>query len=205
MAEGHEGGFAGVYPVLRALEEAGRIRRGYFVEGLGAAQFALSGAIERLRAMREPAGGAEGPTTVHVLAAADPANPYGAALAWPRRDESDRRPLQRAAGASVVLVDGSPALYVERGGRSLQTLPPFDDPAIARTALAALGALVGEGRERELVVTRIDGAPVADSPHRKTLLEAGFSAGYRGLVLRDRRSGRDAVRTAPTPTQLRRN
>jgi ATP-dependent helicase Lhr and Lhr-like helicase len=188
MAEGTEGGFAAVYPVLRALEEAGRIRRGYFVEGLGAAQFALGGAVERLRSLREPAAGRGDAPTVHLLAAADPANPYGAALPWPRRGEADRRPLQRAAGAAVVLVDGVAALYVERGGRALQTLPAFDDPAIADAALAALGSLPSEGRERELVITRIDGEPVAGSPHRETLLRSGFAAGYRGLVLRASRS-----------------
>src|SRR5207342_3648716 len=96
--EGVDGGFAAVYPVLRAMEEAGRIRRGYFVDGLGAAQFALAGALDRLRAVRDAADpSASG--TVHLLAAADPANPYGAALPWPRRGEADRRPLQRAAGA----------------------------------------------------------------------------------------------------------
>jgi ATP-dependent Lhr-like helicase len=205
MAEGHDGGFAGVYPVLRALEEAGRIRRGYFVEGLGAAQFALSGAFERLRAMREPAGGAEGPIAVHLLAAADPANPYGAALPWPRRDDADRRPFQRAAGAAVVHVDGTAVVYVERGGRSLQTLPAFDDPAIARIAVSALGGLLGDGRERELVVTKIDGVPVGESAHRETLIEAGFSAGYRGLVLRDRRPLTAGARTPPTQSRLRRN
>ena len=98
MAEGTEGGFSGVYPMLRALEESGRIRRGYFVEGLGAAQFALAGALERLRAVREPASTTGDAPVVHLLAAADPANPYGAAVPWPRRGETDRRPLQRAAG-----------------------------------------------------------------------------------------------------------
>jgi ATP-dependent Lhr-like helicase len=184
MAEGHEGGFAGIYPVLRALEEAGRIRRGYFVEGLGAAQFALAGAIERLRAVREDGGEHAEHRTVHVLAAADPANPYGAALPWPRRGEADRRPLQRAAGASVVLVGGQAALYVERGGRGLQTLPAFDDPDIANAAARALGRLVGEGRDRELILVKVDGLPVAESPHRAALLSVGFTAGYRGLVLR---------------------
>jgi ATP-dependent Lhr-like helicase len=184
MAEGHEGGFAGVYPVLRALEEAGRIRRGYFVEGLGAAQFALAGAIERLRAVREAGGESSDGQVVRVLAAADPANPYGAALPWPHRGETDRRPLQRAAGASVVLVDGRAVLYVERGGRTLQTLPAFDDPEIAFAALRALSRLVGEGRDRELVLVKVDGLPVAESPHRAMLLSAGFTAGYRGLVLR---------------------
>jgi ATP-dependent helicase Lhr and Lhr-like helicase len=188
MAEGHEGGFAAVYPVLRALEESGRIRRGYFVEGLGAAQFALPGAVERLRALRDTPSGIGDPAIVQVLAATDPANPYGAALPWPRRGDDDRRPFQRAAGASVVLVDGIAALYLDRGGRSMQTLPAFDDPAVAGSALAGLRAQLGtdrqDRRERELVVTRVDGTAVADSPHRETLARAGFAPGYRGLVLR---------------------
>jgi ATP-dependent Lhr-like helicase len=186
MAEGLEGGFAGLYPVLRALEEAGRIRRGYFVEGLGAAQFALAGAIDRLRAARDTTTAEGEAPQVRVLAAADPANPYGAALPWPRRSEEDRRPLMRSAGAYVVLVDGVAALYVERGGRSIQTLPAFDEPRVSAAALAALRALIGPGRERELVIARIDGDPVASAPARELLLEAGFSAGYRGLVLRER-------------------
>ena len=159
--EGIDGGFAAVYPVLRAMEEAGRIRRGYFVDGLGAAQFALAGALDRLRAAREPAdppvGGA-----VHLLAAADPANPYGAALPWPRRGETDRRPLQRAAGAYVVLVDGVAALYLERGGATLQTLPAADDPDVARgRGPRARRALVADGRIRELVIRKVDGEDVA--------------------------------------------
>jgi ATP-dependent Lhr-like helicase len=181
--EGVEGGFAGVYPILRALEEAGRIRRGYFVDGLGAAQFALAGALDRLRAAREPADRpAEG--AVHLLAAADPASPYGAALPWPRRGETDRRPLQRAAGAYVVLVDGVAALYLERGGSTLQTLAPADEPSIAATGMRALGTLVTTGRTRELVIRKVDGLPVGESPFRDQLLAAGFSAGYRGLTIR---------------------
>ena len=124
------------------------------------------------------------PPLVHVLAAADPANPYGAALAWPRRGDDDRRPLPRAAGASVVLVDGAPVLYLERGGRSLQTLPAFDDPATATLAVTGLRGLVVDGREREIVVGRVDGLAVAESPHRSRLVEAGFVPGYRGLALR---------------------
>ena len=134
-SEGLDGGFSAVYPVLRALEDAGRIRRGYFVDGLGAAQFALSGALDRLRATRDPAV-VNGGRTIHLLAAADPAQPYGAALAWPRRGETDRRPLQRAAGAYVVLVDGVAALYLERGGATLQTLPAADDPEIGASPRA---------------------------------------------------------------------
>jgi ATP-dependent Lhr-like helicase len=185
--EGIEGGFAAVYPVLRAMEEAGRIRRGYFVDGLGAAQFALAGALDRLRAARDPA---DPPTSgaAHLLAAADPANPYGAALAWPRRGETDRRPLQRAAGAYVVLVDGVAALYLERGGSTIQTLPAADDPSVAVTSFRALAALLADGRVRELVIRKVDGEEVGASPLRPSLLEAGFVAGYRGLALRPPRT-----------------
>jgi ATP-dependent Lhr-like helicase len=179
-AEGLEGGFSAVYPVLRALEEAGRIRRGYFVEGLGGAQFALAGAIDRLRSAREPSAERQ----VYVLAAADPANPYGAGLAWPRRDEADRRPLQRAAGAYTVLVDGEAVLYVDRGGTSLQTLPAFADEEKALVAARALRGLLSDGRFRELVISKVDGEAVSGSPSRDVLLAAGFGAGYRGLVLR---------------------
>ena len=182
IAEGVEGGFASVYPILRALEEAGRIRRGYFVDGLGAAQFALAGAIDRLRAVREPDAVRR---RVDLLAAADPAQPYGAALAWPRRGDDDRRPFQRAAGAHVVLVDGSAVLYVERGGRGLVTFPAADDPERATPALAALAGLLGDGRLRELVITRVDGMPLGpDHPWRARLTSAGFVPGYRGLALR---------------------
>ena len=182
-SEGIEGGFSAVYPILRALEEAGRIRRGYFVDGLGAAQFALAGAIERLRTMRDPAR-SPAERDVHLLAAADPANPYGAAIPWPRRGEDDRRPLQRAAGAYVVLVDGVAAIYLERGGGTLQTLPAADDPDVAETAARALRGLVDDRRVRELVITKVDGLPIAESPFRELLVAAGFGQGYRGLVLR---------------------
>jgi len=185
-SEGIAGGFSAVYPILRAMEEAGRIRRGYFVDGLGAAQFALAGALDRLRATREAA---EGPdrASVHLLAATDPANPYGAAIPWPRRDEADRRPLQRAAGAYVALVDGLAVTYLERGGTTLQTLAPADDPASAAAALRSLATLVADGRLHELVIRKVDGLPVAESPWRDALLAAGFAPGYRGLTLRGTR------------------
>jgi len=181
--EGVEGGFSAVYAVLRALEDAGRIRRGYFVDGLGAAQFAQAGALERLRAMREPAR-SPGERDVHLLAAADPANPYGAAIPWPRRGEDDRRPLQRAAGAYVVLVDGVAVLYLERGGGTIQTLPAADDPEVAETAIRALSGLLDDRRVRELIITKVDGLPVGGSPFRERLIAAGFSPAYRGLTLR---------------------
>jgi ATP-dependent Lhr-like helicase len=192
-SEGVDGGFSAVYPVLRAMEDAGRIRRGYFVDGLGAAQFAVTGALDRLRAVRE---GSDPPAEgeVVLLAAADPANPYGAALPWPRRGASDRRPYQRAAGAYVVLVDGLAALYVDRGGSSIGVLPAADEPDVAVAAARSLRTLVVDGRVRELVIRKVDGEDVATSPFRPTLLEAGFVAGYRGLLLRGDRPG--SARTA---------
>jgi ATP-dependent Lhr-like helicase len=197
--EAVEGGFAGVYPVLRMLEEGGRIRRGYFVDGLGAAQFALPGAVDRLRALRDLPGDDAGERgrSVYLLAAADPANPYGAALSWPRRDDLDRRPFQRAAGAYVVLVGGEAAIYLERGGTSIATFPAASDAAVLDAALRGLGALVAHGRVRELVLTKADGEPVATSPLRDALLAAGFVAGYRGLVLRAVAAGATGDRTYP--------
>ena len=187
-AEGVAGGFPAVYPVLRAMEEAGRIRRGYFVDGLGAAQFALPGAVDRLRSLREP----DTIPQAHLLAATDPANPFGAALLWPRRGDDDRRPLARAAGAYVVIVEGDAALYVERGGTAYQTLPAADDSGVASIAIRSLAALAEDGRVREVVVTRVDGLPVAESPMRQAFLAAGFTPAYRGLVLRG--AGREATR-----------
>ncbi|MEX1170248.1 MAG: DEAD/DEAH box helicase [Chloroflexota bacterium] len=197
-SEGVDGGFSALYPVLRAMEDAGRIRRGYFVDGLGAAQFAVAGALDRLRAVRE---GSDPPAEgqVVLLAAADPANPYGAALPWPRRGENDRRPYQRAAGAYVVLVDGIAALYVERGGSSIQVLPASDDPDVGLVAARSLRTLVVDGRVRELVIRKVDGEDVASSPFRPTLLDAGFVAGYRGLLLRGDRPGSPQAASAASP------
>jgi ATP-dependent Lhr-like helicase len=185
-AEGVPGGFGAIYPILRELEEHGRVRRGYFVEGLGGAQFALPGAVDRLRAERaDPSGDRNGPATTLVLAATDPANPYGATLAWPRANDDDRRVLARAAGAYVVLNDGEPTLYLERGGKSLQTLPAFAaSDAAAGASLRALHSLVLDGRFRTLQVERIDGVAAAESPHRDRLTAAGFRQGYRGMTAR---------------------
>jgi ATP-dependent Lhr-like helicase len=183
MGEGTEGGFAGVYPVLRALEEKGRIRRGYFVAGLGAAQFALPGAVDRLRAARPASegGGRREPGPPVVLAATDPAQPYGAALPWP---DTAGRPA-RAAGALVVLVEGEPVVFVERGGRSLWTFPAAPEHPDWPEALARR---VEEGRVRSHEVQTVDGDPVRTSPLADALRAAGFADGYRGLVMR-RRSG----------------
>jgi ATP-dependent Lhr-like helicase len=178
------GGFGTVYPVLREMEERGRLRRGYFVEGLGGAQFALPGAVDRLRAERADPGGDREAGRTLLLAASDPAQPYGAALPWPREGEDDRRPLQRAAGAYVVLHDGEPVLYLERGGKSVLTFPPFAMPAAADAAIAALRSLVTDGRVRSLQLERVDGVPVAESLARDRLAAAGFRQTYRGWTLR---------------------
>jgi ATP-dependent Lhr-like helicase len=184
-SEGVVGGFGGVYPVLRAMEERGRVRRGYFVEGLGGAQFALAGAVDRLRATRGPEDEPGSPSArTLVLAATDPANPYGAALPWPRDDQRGSRSPARVAGAYVVLDEGRPVLYLERGGRSLVTFAPFDDVETAERAVTALATLVSEGRLRTLQVERIDGEAAATSPLRTRLDALGFRQAYRGLVLR---------------------
>ena len=191
-AERIAGGFAAVYPVLRAMEEAGQCRRGYFVEGLGGAQFALPGAVDRMRALAErprpgdPAARASLPAErAVVLAAADPAQPYGAALPWPERPgeaPTSHRP-GRKAGALTVLVDGSLVLYVERGGRTL--LSWTDDVERLDLAAAALAAAVRAGALGRLTVERADGLRAGgDSPLTLALEAAGFRPTPRGLRLR---------------------
>jgi ATP-dependent Lhr-like helicase len=183
MAEGLAGGFSSVYPVLKAMEEAGRARRGYFVEGLGAAQFALPGAVDRLRAAREldPDKGPE----IVVLAAADPAQPYGASLPWPRDAEAERLPLARVPGAYLVMIDGEAALYVERNGRGLVTLPAMADPGVGSLAVSALRRLLGpSGPLRELRLERVDRVPPAESALAGALQALGFRPSYRSWLLR---------------------
>jgi ATP-dependent Lhr-like helicase len=217
-AERVPGGFAAVYPVLRAMEETGQCRRGYFVEGLGAAQFALPGAVDRMRALAStqapaapgqdppdpdlwsapppvPAGqgwtgqpggsGRTGPAVpATVLAAADPAQPYGAALSWPPRPDetaAGHRP-GRKAGAIVVLRDGDLVLYVERGGKTL--LSWTDDPAVLEPCAAALADAVRNGALGRVTVEKADGGAVHDSPLARALESAGFRPTPRGLRLR---------------------
>jgi ATP-dependent Lhr-like helicase len=205
-AERITGGFAAVYPVLRAMEEAGQCRRGYFVEGLGGAQFALPGAVDRMRAVADPHGlpgspqggtggmvpprdrgvpGGRPPGQALVLAAADPAQPYGAALPWPDRPgetPASHRP-GRKAGALTVLVDGSLVLYVERGGRTL--LSWTEDVEVLAPATAALAAAVRAGALGRLTVERADGLRAGgDSPLTQALETAGFRPTPRGLRLR---------------------
>ena len=229
-AERLPGGFAGVYPVLRAMEETGQCRRGYFVEGLGAAQFALPGAVDRMRAMAgdlvTPGATAQEATTPGapdpsewetpgdwnvpaqsrgpgqsagwnqppgrrvpsvrpvVLAAADPAQPYGAALPWPQRpdDSPTGHKPGRKAGALVILANGTLVLYVERGGKTL--LSWTDDPALLEPCAAALAAAVREGALGRMTVEKTDGETVRDTPLARALQSAGFRPTPRGLRLR---------------------
>jgi ATP-dependent Lhr-like helicase len=233
-AERLPGGFAAVYPVLRAMEETGQCRRGYFVEGLGAAQFALPGAVDRMRAMAGdlvtpgspgpqatpgsmpdpsewetpgewlvPAQSRDqrGPGQQHadwnqpparrvpsvrpvVLAAADPAQPYGAALPWPQRpdDSATGHKPGRKAGALIILANGALVLYVERGGKTL--LSWTDDPALLEPCAAALAAAVREGALGRMTVEKTDGETVRDTPLARALQSAGFRPTPRGLRLR---------------------
>ncbi|GAA3084682.1 DEAD/DEAH box helicase [Pseudonocardia yunnanensis] len=205
------GGFAAVYKVLRAMEDSGRARRGYVVEGLGAAQFAVPGAIDRLRSLSQPDGSVPTPAPDHgfgpeehgygadrlytgpagsdgaglprvVLAAADPAQPYGAALPWSATVGDTKHRPGRKAGALVVLVDGAPVLYVERGGRSLLSFT-VDRSRLAAGAQALAGA-VHEGWLGSLAVERADGVGSLGSELAEVLTDAGFRVTPKGLRLR---------------------
>jgi ATP-dependent helicase Lhr and Lhr-like helicase len=207
LAEGIKGGFAMLYDTLANLETLGICRRGYFIEGMGGAQFALPGAVERLRAGRSPLDGDAGAgglgtslsarehARTLVIAAADPAQPYGAALPWPKREGQERRP-SRVAGAYVVTVADLPVLYVERGGRGLLTLTDTSSTAataggpgageqghVVIEALGALAEAVRAGRVGKLALERIDGEPAIASQLAGTLLELGFHSGPRRLTL----------------------
>ena len=207
VAEKSPGGFSAVYSVLKAFEEAGRVRRGYFVEGLGAAQFAAPGAVDRMRALAAeqpktdeplwetpvPGGWDASPyaqkqrqrrdeARAVVLAATDPANPYGAALPWPDTTAEGGHKPGRKAGALVVLVDGALVLYVERGGKTLLSFEASDSclgPAVDALALA-----VRDGALGKLTVTKADGEAALTSPLGLALEAAGFRPTPRGLRLR---------------------
>jgi ATP-dependent helicase Lhr and Lhr-like helicase len=182
LAENIPGGFATLYPVLRGLEEAGRVRRGYFVAGLGGSQFALPGALERLRALRDGTPWDEGASAV-VLAATDPANPYGAALPWPR--EGPARAM-RAAGAHVALVDGELVAYLGRGEREIALFLPADEPQrseAARALARGLASWAAAGDRRALGWSVVGGEPIARSVLAPFLLEAGFVPSGPGLRL----------------------
>ena len=185
-AEGIAGGFASVYEILKAMEDSGRVRRGYFVAGQGGVQFALPGADERLRARRNPAEKAP----VVVLSAVDPANPYGASLPWPSRgDDADAGRLARAVGAYVVIADGSLIGYLSRSGQVLTTIVPEAEPlrSHAPRALAeALVAWAGHSRLRAFYLAHIDAVDARAHPYAAEFLRAGFVDGGKALLLRAR-------------------
>ncbi|HEX2167271.1 MAG TPA: DEAD/DEAH box helicase [Longimicrobiales bacterium] len=174
------GGFGSVYNVLRSMEDAGKLRRGYFVEGLGGSQFAWPGIVDRLRRERDAAP--EG--TAVALAATDPANPYGWLLPWPAltADEGTSG-ARRAAGVTVVLVDGIPVLYLNRDGRRLRTFADATEQNITR-ALPALRTVARARSARMLNIEQIDGTSALDSPLRPLLRAAGFESDYRFMRLR---------------------
>jgi ATP-dependent Lhr-like helicase len=176
-SEGVAGGFSGVYHVLKAMEDAGRVRRGYFVAGLGGAQFALPAALDQLRSMREPP---EEPRAV-ILAATDPANPYGSTIKWPEREGGGPT---RTAGALVVLVDGFLAAYLRRGERELLLFAPEEEPQRSRLIRAAARALAELSAPRGMLVSEIDGAPATTHRAAPLFVEAGFAITAMGLQRR---------------------
>jgi len=178
-AENVIGGFSAVYPVLKAMEEAGRLRRGYFVAGLGATQFAMPGAVDLLRSLRDEN---DDPETL-LLASTDPANPYGAILKWPGEG------LSRSVGSSVILVDGALACWIGRGEKQIATFIPEDEPSrsrVARAVAKALASFVASGMRRALLITDVNGEKAAKSVVAPFLAEAGFAPTSLGYQMRAR-------------------
>jgi ATP-dependent Lhr-like helicase len=193
-AENLPGGFSAVYDVLKAMEESGRVRRGYFAADLGATQFAMPAAVDLLRALRTDGRVAnEGVSEVVMLAATDPANPYGSLLRWPAAPEEGSS-LTRSVGARVVLVDGALVCYLRRGNPNLQVLLPEEEPQRSQTARALAEFLVAQvqrleadGGERGrggMLITQVNGIAVVEHPLARFLLDAGFQPGAMGFNVR---------------------
>jgi len=186
QAEGLPGGFSAVYQVFRSLEDGGRVRRGYFVSGVGAAQFALPPVLDLLRSLRELPDEPE----VSVLAATDPANPYGTLLRWPPLDGTQARGPSRSAGSQVVLVDGALAAFIGRGARQAWAWLPETEPdrgRVARAVASALGTVAARGlldRRGGMLLEEVNGVPAAESPLALYLSEAGFNPSSLGFHLR---------------------
>jgi ATP-dependent Lhr-like helicase len=187
LAEELPGGFAPLYKVLKEMEDTGRVRRGYFVEGLAGAQFSHPGAVDRLRAARPEAEERDRPVTVEdivTLAAVDPANPYGTLLDWPEAARPEQAKPRRVAGAWVLLARGRPVLYVAPRGRRILTFPATiraEDGAL-EAALEALRRLPKSGRRGLLVIEKIDGVAAAESRLLPAFRAAGYQLDYRGLI-----------------------
>jgi ATP-dependent Lhr-like helicase len=176
IADGVPGGFAAVLDVLRAMEDSGAARRGYFVEGISGSQFAWPGAIDRLRAERDAAA------EVVVLAAVDPANPWGSVLPWPQTTSPDARPSRRV-GATLVMVGGRPALFVEARGKRIVSFAAVAEDAMDKALGDGLRRVARVARRRQLAVETIDGGRAQDSPLAARILAGGGRADYRGLVV----------------------
>jgi ATP-dependent Lhr-like helicase len=189
-AENLPGGFSAVYDVLKALEESGRVRRGYFAADLGATQFAQPAAVDLLRSLRT---GNDSVSEVVMLAATDPANPYGSLLRWPAAPEEGSS-LTRSVGARVVLVDGALTCYLRRGNPNLQVLLPEEEPQHSQTAralaeffVAQVQRLEADGGERGrggMLITQVNGGAVVEHPLARFLLDAGFQPGAMGFNVR---------------------
>ena len=196
-AETIPGGFGVVYPVLKAMEDNGRIRRGYFVAGLGATQFAVPGALDLLRSLRDAPDDVE----VVVLAATDPANPYGATLHWPASAAGEAakagRGPTRSVGATVILVNGAIAAYLARGDRQLVTFLPEAEPDRSKAGRAVAQVLIDRARTGEpgrdaprgMLIEEIDGTPPPLHAMSAFLIDAGFVAGAMGFQATFRHSG----------------
>jgi len=194
-AEDLPGGFSAIYDVMKALEESGRVRRGYFAADLGATQFAQPAAVDLLRSLRpgEHNGSAEEGREAVLLAATDPANPYGTLLRWPPAPEEGSS-LTRSVGARVVLVDGALTAYLRRGNPNVQVMLPEEEPARGNAMRALAEFLVqtvqrpeAEGGDRVrggMLITSINGVPVAEHPIARALLDAGFQAAPMGFNVR---------------------
>ncbi len=192
-AEGLPGGYSAVYPALRTMEDSGKLRRGMFIAGLGASQFALPAAVDMLRGLRQPS---EAPEAVH-LAATDPANPYGTLLAWPRSTEeiaeAAAHGMARVSSASVVLVNGRLAAFLRRKNPALRVFLPEDEPERTQTARALAAKLAEVARERQdlrqgLLIAEINDAPARRHLVGEFLVEYGFMDTAMGFQMR-RRSG----------------
>jgi ATP-dependent Lhr-like helicase len=188
-AEGIFGGFSAVYDVLKALEDAGRIRRGYFVAGVGATQFALPAALDLLRSLRELPDDAE----VVALAATDPANPYGTILPWPQTGENDARRTTRSVGSVVILVNGLLGAYISRGARQLQVFLPEDEPVRSMVGRGVAARLAGLARQGGMLIEEVSGIPTAEHPIAPFLTAVGFTPSAMGFMMR-----RPAIASADT-------
>ena len=181
-AEGLPGGFSAIYDVMKALEESGRVRRGYFAADLGATQFAMPAAVDLLRSLRVRRDGDQ--SEMLMLAATDPANPYGALLKWPAGGDASSS-LQRSVGARVVLCDGALIAYLRRGNPNVQVFLPEEEPARGQAAAALAEFLVRQAQMAGgMLVTSVNGTVVAESVLARALLDAGFVAGAMGFNVR---------------------